>query len=593
MNVSKNTQQGMSLVDVVVGVAIMVLMVTAIVGVFRVSINLIFLNKAESGAMALATEQLEFARNLSYVDVGTDSGFITGPIPSSEIITLNDIEYTRETFVEYIDNEKDGLASTTDTIPTDYKRLKTKVSWEYKGEPYDLSLVTNIVPNGSEANVGGGTLSITAIDKDGVAVEGASITVSSDSLSVSETRTTPASGNYRFYGVGTSSDYQVVVTKSGYSTAKTYDKDALNDNPNPGHMSVVDGSTSSAGFEIDTWGILGVYTKVPITENAWSHTFDASSELVFDSTEVISDELRLAFGAGVYAATGTIYSAEVAPTLLVGWEEFSLSDTTDADTDIVYHVHYNNGTSSFALVPDADLPGNSVGFTATTSIDLSTISAALYPALRIGAYLSTNDTLKTPSIQEWQLSYRNGPFPISVPFSLRSSQSKLIGETPGGVDIYKHDLSGLSTDGTGNYSTTTIEWDVYKMTLDVASVGYDIAGVCDSFAPHPDDGSFFAVDIDPDENVFLDISLAPHVSDSLLVYVDHTSGIPVENADVYIENGAYNETKQTDACGQVFFNDASLPSGDTTINVSHATYASSTQVVSVGSRTQTNITLTD
>ena len=151
--IKRPQNKGFSLVDIIVGSALMLVFAIGVVGVFRVSAQLIFLNKAKVGALTLANEQLEFARNLTYTDVGVAGSFIEGSLLATETITLNGIEYTRTTFVEYVDDEKDGTASTTDTIPTDYKKLKTKISWEYKGKANEISLLTNIVPKGSEANV--------------------------------------------------------------------------------------------------------------------------------------------------------------------------------------------------------------------------------------------------------------------------------------------------------------------------------------------------------------------------------------------------------------------------------------------------------
>jgi type II secretory pathway pseudopilin PulG len=586
----KYTQQaGFSLVDVIVGTAIISLMVAAVAGVFQLSMELILKNKASSGALVLANEQLEFARNLSYVDVGTDSGFVTGLIPSSEVVTLNTIDYTRETFVEYVDNEKDGFASTSDTIPADYKVVKTTVSWDYKGVPGEVSLVTNIVPNGSEANIGGGTLSITVLDADGDPVEGASVTVSSASLGTSETRTTPASGKYRFYGVATSSDYEVVVTKTDYSTARTYVRDATNDDPDPGHLAVVDGSTSPGAFEIDRLSTLVFQTQVPVQEYVWEHTFNDSSELSLLSTEVSGGDLQLLFGTSTYATSGSVYSDSIAPTELVSWEYFEMSDSVVASTSIVYRLHFDDGTSTTAVIPDIDLPGNEAGFTATTSINLYALDHVTYPQIRLGAHLSTEDNTVTPTIGEWSLTYRRGPLPIAVPFTLRGS-TKTIGEDSGDNTLYKHDYS-LTTDANGQFSTTTLEWDEYTIDFDVASVGYDISEVCPKLSPFSVDGSFLGLDVEPDQNYTYGISLADHVSESLLVTVQDINGDPIANADVRVQNAGYDETKVTSVCGQVFFSDSSLPSGNTTVDVDHVSYASTTDSVDVGSRTQLHVTL--
>jgi len=562
--------------------------VLAVVGIFRVSAQLIFLNKARAGALTLANEQLEFARNLTYTKVGVAGSFINGSLPATETIPFNGINYTRITFVEYVDDEKDGLASGTDDIPTDYKKIKTKVSWEYKGETKNVTLSTNIVPNGSEGNVGGGTISVTVLDSLGVPLPNATITIKSASLGTTETRFTPTSGNYRFYGVATSSDYEVTVKKTGDSTAKTYSVDAVNVDPNPGHVAVVDGSTSSVGFSIDVFATLELNTFIPPKERSYEHLFNNSTGLFLFSTETLEGEARLA-SSSVYAETGTLFGDDISPTNLVTWERAEWNNTVVASTSIAYHIYYKDGATR-ELVPDADLPSNSVGFS-ITGVDLTGINISTYPSLSLGAELATEDLNITPSIQDWKVVYTTSLSPVSIPFTLRGT--KTIGKDVSGNNIYKNGFSGLSTDGSGHYSTTTVEWDEYKVVLGVASVDYDITNVCDKFSPYSVDGEYMGFNISSRDNKIINVSLETHSSVSLLVSIQDNLGNPISDADVRIQNGLYDVTKKTGECGQAFFNESGLPSGVTTVEVIHASYVSSSKSVTVGSRTQTNVVLTN
>jgi len=588
-HIKKLQNQGFTLIDAVVGTALMLIFVLAVVGIFRVSAQLIFLNKARAGALTLANEQLEFARNLTYTKVGVAGSFINGSLLATETIPFNGIKYTRTTFVEYVDDEKDGLASTTDDIPTDYKKIKTKVSWDYKGETKNVTLSTNIVPNGSEGNVGGGTISVTVLDSLGVPLSNATIIIKSASLGTTETRFTPTSGNYRFYGVATSSDYEVTVKKTGDSTAMTYAVDATNVDPNPGHVAVVDGSTSSVGFSIDVFATLELNTFVPPKELSYEHLFNNSTGLFLSSTEILGGEARLASSSGMYVDTGTLFSDYVTSTNLATWERVEWNDTVVASTSIAYHVYYKDGANR-NLIPDSVLSGNSVGFS-TTGVDLTDINISTYLSLSVGAELITEDLTVTPSIQDWKIVYTTSLVPVPVPFTLRGT--KTIGKNASGNNIYKNSFSGLSTDGNGHYSTTTVEWDEYKMMLNVASVDYDIANVCDKLSPYSVDGEYMGFDVSSGENKIINVFLETHSLVSLLVSVQDSLGNPISDADVRIQNGLYDVTKKTGECGQAFFNESDLPSGVTTIEITHASYVSSSKSVTVGSRTQTNVFLTN
>src|SRR5690606_20910545 len=106
-NTSSNS--GFTLVEILVGIALMSLIFWGLIGVFRTSLVLVSSGKANSGAFALATSQMEYIKSLSYDAVGTQGGIPAGFIPQTSTTTLNNIDYTINTFIQYVDNEADGL----------------------------------------------------------------------------------------------------------------------------------------------------------------------------------------------------------------------------------------------------------------------------------------------------------------------------------------------------------------------------------------------------------------------------------------------------------------------------------------------------
>src|SRR3989344_2305991 len=63
--------RGVTLIDTVVGSALMLLVFIGIAGVFQLSVDIITNNKARAGAIALSDERMEYIRSLAYASIGT------------------------------------------------------------------------------------------------------------------------------------------------------------------------------------------------------------------------------------------------------------------------------------------------------------------------------------------------------------------------------------------------------------------------------------------------------------------------------------------------------------------------------------------
>lgn len=145
------SKRGIGLIEVVVGVALFTTIFVALFGVLQLGTRLAANNKARTGAVALAIERMEYIRSLEYDEVGTIGGDPVGFLATSEDVSINNVPYTRETYIVYIDDPKDGVgASDTNAITDDYKRVKVSVSWENKNGTRTSTIVTDITPEGVE-----------------------------------------------------------------------------------------------------------------------------------------------------------------------------------------------------------------------------------------------------------------------------------------------------------------------------------------------------------------------------------------------------------------------------------------------------------
>lgn len=166
----------------------------------------------------------------------------------------------------------------------------------------------------------------------------------------------------------------------------------------------------------------------------------------------------------------------------------------------------------------------------------------------------------------------------SIGFSLTGT--KLIGAP----SVLKYPTQNFTTDSSGSYTISNLEWDTYSALL--TSLSYDLAGTTplQTFV------------INPNENKNLQMVAIPHVNRALLVSVKDSSNTAIDGASVRLQKGVFDETKTTNSgsCptpGQVFWN--GLASGTYTLTVSKAGYQNSVSSVDVSPSWQNqNITLT-
>lgn len=539
--------RGATLLDTIVGVTLMLTVFLGITAAFQLSVDMVTNNKARTGAAALAQEQLEYIRSLSYDATGTTGGIPAGAIPQVEQITLNGVAYTRRVLVKYLDDPKDGLgAADENNIITDSKEIKVEVSWDAPGGLRYVTLVSRASPSGIEQLVPGGTISITVVNATAQPVVDAAVRIENASTSpaIDVTSYTNSAGGVSFSGVPQASGYRITASKSGYSTAQTYTATVQNPNPNPGNLTVSLNQTTALTLAIDTLGQGYVRTFKQIELATWSDLFNDISKIgETSSTTVSGGNTHLVWGDATYDTPGFVRSINIAPTYVSRWREFSWVDTRPAQTAVTYHVYFP-GASGPELIPDSVLPGNSTGFS-TSPVNVSGIATTTYPSLQLYAALTTADPGETPTIEVWSLTYDSGPEPLpNISFSMRGA--KTIGTDGSGAPIYKYNQT-LSSGALSLLHFPTLEWDSYTTTVQGATIGYDIAESC---TPQPRT-------LSPGGTIDTRLYFSPHTTHSLLVDVRNTAGDVLETASVRLYRGLYDTTQLTGGCGQVFFSNLS------------------------------------
>ncbi len=454
-----NAPRGMSLVDVIVGSALILIVFLALLGLLRTSLLISSSAKAKAGATAVASTQMEYIRSLTYTSVGTVGGIPAGPVVQYATTTLNGIPYAVRTLVQYVDDSKDGSGSgDTNGITTDYKRVRVTTTYLFRGEEREVAIVSNVAPPSLETITNGGTLRVSVVDAAGLPVSGASVRIENSSLTpaVDVTTFSDLTGIVALPGAPTSTAYRITATKDDFSTATTYARDATNQNPTPGYLTVAKNQTTTGTFAIDALASLTFRTFSPIRTASTTDTF-ATNVFEQSGTQVTGGALTLSGTSGSYALSGSARSTTTAPLYLRTWTSVTATQTIPAGTTATVSVTNGAGT----LIPDSVLPGNSAGFT-TFPVSLTGVSTTTYPNLALKANLTSIATTTTSQILDWKLTFDEGPVPLpNISFTLTGAKRK--GTTGAGAPIYKTILA--TTTGTTGSVILPLEWDVYSLTI--------------------------------------------------------------------------------------------------------------------------------
>lgn len=576
------SRRGVSFIEVLVGAAIIALIFGGIIGGFQFSLILLAQTRAQTGALALANDRIEYLRSMPYDSVGTIAGIPSGSVAQNEAVTLNAISYNRRTLIQYVDSPADGFGGAdSNGITADYKRAKVEISWLQKGVTKSLSLVTNVIPKGMETLAGGGTLIANVFDAAALPVSGAAVRVvnASTSPAIDVTANTTATGQVIFPGAPEAGGYQISVTKAGYSSSQTYSASTSNPNPNPPHVAVVESLVSTVNFAIDDVATLNVRTVEPPSDYTDTDTFANSFGLVDMATTTVSlGGVVLLDSAGAYYPLGVAYATATAPANLVSWNEARMSYSAPPGTSALFRIYSVDTSGVRTLVSDTDVPGNAAGLT-VSPIDLSNITPGAHPRIALSVELATTDASTTPEVLDWEIEYSAANVPIpNINFTLFGTKN--IGTDGGGQPVLKYTVEH-QTDAGGEVTIPNLEWDAYSFSINGGAEGYDISDVCPKLP----------ISLAPGEATTTTLVLSPHTTNSLRVTVLSSAGVVLDDADVHVTRGGYDETQQTSACGNTLFESLSS-AADYTVETSKTGFQIDTLTnVTVGGTTALTITL--
>lgn len=266
-------QRGFTLIETLIGVAVFSLIgLTAWFGLVKI-FDMVSMLRVKTVATNLATEQIEIIRNLPYDDVGVVNSIPKGVVPYTQQLERDGKLFTVTTIIRNVDHPFDGTISGTpkDLSPADNKLVQITVNCaDCKKTVDDVVLSSYVAPKALESSGNNGALFVSVFDANGQPVQGASVRIEyvGTTTPIIINDVTNAEGMYQLIDAppGTAS-YAITVTKTGYSTDKTY---ALGDPQNPVphkvHANVASGQVTEISFAIDKVSKLNIYSRTVTCE---------------------------------------------------------------------------------------------------------------------------------------------------------------------------------------------------------------------------------------------------------------------------------------------------------------------------------------
>lgn len=257
-------KKGFTIIESFVGVAVFAIIAVSVYQVYTAAMNNIYVSRLKVIATALATEQFEIIRNLSYSDVGVVGSIPNGKIPFIQNLVRSGAEFTVKTTIRNIDDPFDGIigGAPNDLSPADYKLVELEISCLACRGFQPIYFTTHAGPRALEAASTNGSLFVQVFDAVGQPVTGAQVHIENnkESPAIVIDDITNNSGFLQIVDAPPGIEaYEITVSKLGYSTDKTYQTGGFG-NPNPikPHATVALQQLTQISFAIDKTSVFDI-----------------------------------------------------------------------------------------------------------------------------------------------------------------------------------------------------------------------------------------------------------------------------------------------------------------------------------------------
>ncbi|MDO8626436.1 MAG: prepilin-type N-terminal cleavage/methylation domain-containing protein [Candidatus Magasanikbacteria bacterium] len=285
-------QNGFSLVEVIVAVAVFVLFALGVYGAINSILVIARESRLKVAVAGVLSQQMEIIRSVPYDSVGTINGLPSGVLSATSTITDGGLVFNVITTVSFTDDAFDGTATSTpaDTNPADYKVVTVAVRCAFCVSQQPAVGRTFVAPPVFEGAPETGSLFIHVVDAEGWPVPGASISIRNDFVNppVAVDAVTDMDGWYTLLSAPTSTlGYNITTTKSGYSLDYTAASSTNNPAPTKLPASVSVGAATTISFAIDLTATLNVKTVDNVCAGVSAVPFALSGQKLIGSLPMV------------------------------------------------------------------------------------------------------------------------------------------------------------------------------------------------------------------------------------------------------------------------------------------------------------------
>ncbi len=250
---------GFSLVEIIVGVAVFLIVVTAAYGSYTSLFQLAHTNQSRLLALALADEEFEIIRNMPYVNVGLTNGIPQGNLLQTQTITRGGVDFTLNLTIR-------NMNLSTSTLQASSKLIEVEIDCATCQNFQPVYLTGQVAPANLQSASTGGALAVSVLDADGHPVSGATIDMTNTaSSSVQDHDVTNNGGVLDIVGVPQGlNSYHVVASKAGYSSEQTYASGLGNPNPTKPDVTILTQQVTPLTLSIDHTASLHISSVTPM-----------------------------------------------------------------------------------------------------------------------------------------------------------------------------------------------------------------------------------------------------------------------------------------------------------------------------------------
>lgn len=333
-------KRGFTLIETLVGVAVFLVIATASYQAYVSLFSLISLNQYKILALNLVNEQFEIIRNLSYSNVGVVGSIPNGDIPHIQNLVRGSVPFVVTTTIRNVDQPFDGTLGGTpnDVSPADNKVVEVQIDCSTCKNFTPLNMTTTIAPKNLETASTNGALFVKVFDANGIAVPDASVHIVDNKVSpaIVIDDTTNNSGILQIVDAPPGVEaYEITVTKSGYSTDKTYSS-ASGFIPSKPHATVVLQQVTQISFAIDRLSTASFSSVTPTCTAVGNMDFSLTGlKTIAQNTPKYSTDLSTN-SSGSYSNNG------------MEWDSYTINGL-----DTVYDIVGINPLNAIAINPNS------------------------------------------------------------------------------------------------------------------------------------------------------------------------------------------------------------------------------------------------